>query len=266
MLIKTLIQFILVGYMGLSLFAYLIAPGMIFIPPKPSYERSPSTIMIRTENNILIAANYYPNPKAQYTILYCHGNAADLGLISPLLQYFQANGFSVFSFDYQGYGQSGGRPSESGTYRDAEAAYDYLVKDLHVAPEKIIVSGKSLGAAVALQLALNKKVAGLVMESPFLSAYRVMTQIPLFPFDRYTNLSKIKDLKVPLLVIHGTADNTIPFWQGKKLYDVAKVPKAKLWVEGANHNNVLVVSQNQYWLAMQNLIELIEKNNIQRRF
>jgi len=258
--VKYLLESLLITYMVMTFVIYLIAPTMIFIPPRASYQRSPNTLLIHTADNRNIAANYYPNKNAQYTILYCHGNGTDLGLIKPLMEYFQENGFSVFAFDYHGYGQSEGKPSESATYLDAEAAYDYLVSQLKVSPKQIIVFGKSLGAAVALQLALNRKVAALVMEAPFLSAYRTVTQIPLFPFDRYNNYAKIVDLRVPLLLIHGTADKTIPFWQGKKLYEAATAPKIKLWVENADHNNVMAVSQSQYWQAIQSLIKLIEEN------
>jgi hypothetical protein len=256
---KILLGFALLAYLGLTLMAYLIAPSMTFLPPRGSKYRSANTIMIPTADNTKIAAQYYPNKNARYTLLYCHGNGTDLGFIQPLMQYYQQNAYAVFAFDYHGYGQSEGKPSESATYLDAEAAYDYLVTQLKISPDRIIVVGKSLGAAVALQLALNRKVAGLVLEAPFLSSYRTITQIPLFPFDRYNNLSKIEKLKTPLLIVHGTADKTIPFWQGKKLYEIATAPKLKLWVDTADHNNLIALSQKQYWQALQQLINLIEK-------
>ena len=256
---KQMILFILVGYGALTILAYLIAPSMTYATPRPSYQRNHDTIFLTTADGVKIAANYYPNPAARYTILYCHGNATDIGLIKPIMRYFNAHGFAIFNFDYHGYGLSGGTPSEAATYLDAEAAYDYLVNHLKVAPERIIVYGKSLGAGVALQLSLNRKVAAVVMESPFLSAYRTYTQIPVIPFDKYRNLEKIKKLSSPLLLIHGTRDYILPFWQGKKLYETATVPKVSLWVENAGHNDVMVISQAEYWNAWERLIKIIDR-------
>lgn len=256
---KQMILFILVGYGVLTILVYVIAPSMMFATPRPSYQRDHDTILLTTADGVKIAANYYPNPAARYTILYCHGNATDIGLIKPIMKYFNANGFALFNFDYHGYGLSGGTPSEAATYLDAEAAYDYLVYILKVSPEGIIVYGKSLGAGVALQLALNRKVAAVVMESPFLSAYRTYTQIPVIPFDKYRNLEKIKKLSSPLLLIHGTRDYILPFWQGKKLYETATVPKVSLWVENAGHNDVMVISQSEYWNAWKRLIKIIDR-------
>lgn len=116
-----------------------------------------------------------------------------------------------------------------------------------------------MGAGVALQLAINRKSAGVVLDSPFLSAYRTYTQYPLLLFDKYRNLAKINQLKCPLLVVHGRRDNIIAFWQGKKLYEAATVPKVGLWVAGADHNNLIVIAKDKYWHAWQNLIKLIEK-------
>jgi len=252
---------LLVGYAVLTLFTAFIAPSIMFAPPTASYLQNNDTIFLKTSDGVKIAANYYPNPQARFTILYCNGNMSDLGLIKQLMKRFNAEGYAIFAFDYHGYGISDGTPSESTTYLDANAAYDYLINNLHISPDRIIVYGKSLGAGVALQLAINRKVAGLVMESPFVSAYRVYTQYPLIPFDKYRNLAKINQLSSPLLVIHGEQDSVIPFWQGKKLYEKASVPKVKFWVANADHNNVIGVARNGYWDAWQRLIKLIEQNS-----
>jgi abhydrolase domain-containing protein 17 len=256
---KQLIFTIFIGYAALTILVSLIAPNMMYAPPKSTYKPTQNTLVLSTADGVKIAANHYPNPSAHYTILYCNGNAADLGVIKPLMAYFNTKGFAVFAYDYHGYGLSGGVPSESATYLDAEAAYDYLHNTLKIPADRIIVYGKSLGAGVALQLALSRNVAGLVMESPFLSAYRTYTQFPLIFFDKYRNAKKITKLSCPLLVIHGKKDRVIPFWQGKKLYQMATVPKTKLWVETAGHNNVMSVAQNEYWHAWKQLITLIEQ-------
>lgn len=257
---KLMLVYFFIGYAALTVLIDLVAPSIMYRPPRPSYEANQGTIVLITADSVKIAANYYPNDAAQYTILYCNGNMADLGLVKPLMEYFRDQGFSIFVFDYHGYGLSGGIPSEKTTYLDAQAAYDYLVNTLKVPPKRIIVYGKSLGAGVALQLSITHPVAGLVIESPFVSAYRTYTQVRLFLNDKYRNLAKIKQLTSPLLVIHGRSDAVIPFWQGKKLYEQASVPKVNLWVLDAGHNNVMNVAQNAYWQAWKRLITLIEAN------
>lgn len=256
---KYKIAFVFIGYLALTALINLNAASFMYIPPPSSYHSSENVIHLRAADGAKIAANYYPNDKAEYTILYCHGNATDIGLIKRMMEYFQQHGFAVFALDYHGYGLSDGRPSEYATYLDVEAAYDYLVNNLHKKPTQIIVYGKSLGAAVAMHLAIHRHVAGLVMESPFLSAYRTYTQIPIFLLDKYRNDSKIDQLSVPLFVIHGVKDRVIPFWQGKKLYEHARVPKQKLWVSGAGHNNVIILANQKYWDAWQDFLSLISK-------
>jgi abhydrolase domain-containing protein 17 len=116
-----------------------------------------------------------------------------------------------------------------------------------------------LGAALAIDLALHKPVAGLIIENPFMTAFRTVTQIPLLVFDKFDNLSKIKKVKCPLLVIHAKKDHVIPFWHGRRLYHEANAPKDFFWVEGAGHNDVVSTAGDAYWHVIDTFVARIHR-------
>lgn len=256
-MIKNLFLLILIAYLGLAVYAKIFDYNMIFPIFSIGYKDVQNIIKLNTIDNKSIGAKYLPNINAKYTILYSHGNAEDLGAIEPFLENLQRQGFAVFAYDYHGYGISEGKPSEQNTYNDIDAAYDYLVNNLDIKPERIIVFGFSIGAAPSIDLAIRKKVAALILQGPFLSAYRVVTQIPLLPFDRFNNLAKIDKVHVPVLFIHGTKDHTVPFWHGRKLYDTANSPKYFYWVEGAGHNNLYNIAGQKYWNIIEDFVAKI---------
>lgn len=236
--------------------AYFFSDYVTFFPPRPHYQATAEFLKLTPADGTTIFAVYLPNKKAKYTILVSHGNAEDLGTVMPFLRAMHANGFSVFAYDYHGYGLSSGKPSEHNAYLDVNAAYDYLTKNLKIAPETIIAYGHSLGAAVALDLAVREPVAVVILQGAFTTAFRVVTRIPIIPFEKYDNLKKITQLKCPLLVIHGTADSIIAFWHGQKLYAVASVPKQFYRVENAGHNDVLIVTGDEYWQAIKSFLKI----------
>lgn len=244
-------------YSGLILFALLFADSMIFQPPPPSYPDSDRVIKLETDDET-IAATYLPNNKARYTILYSHGNAIDLGQLYPILEEIRSMGFSVFAYDYHGYGLSSGSPSEEKTYSDMDTAYRYLTTQLKTKPENIIALGQSLGGAVSADLASREPLGGLIIESSFVTAYRVLTRVPLLPFDQYKTIKKIKQVQCPVLIIHGKNDQVIPFWHGERLFAQANKPKQKFWVDNAGHNNLLQLADRSYEKALQKFISLIE--------
>jgi len=253
---------------GIAIFVVLIVPAyllinhMIFYPPSPAgYQKGPNVIFLTTADNKKIAAVYLPNPTAKYTLLISHGNAEDIGYMMPYLLDVQAHGFAVFAYDYHGYGLSGGKPSEKNTYLDIQAAYDYLTAQLKIQPKRIILLGRSLGSAAAIHLAQHETVAGLILESPFVSVYRVATRIKLLPFDKFKNLDKIKNIRYPVLVIHGLSDRTVAPWHGQRIFRAANHPKQAYWVEGAGHNNIMLYAGNTYWAQ----IELFIKRYVDKR-
>jgi abhydrolase domain-containing protein 17 len=245
-------------YLFLVIYGYFFADGMIFLPRPPSYRDEASLSKIPTAGNSTITARHLPCAGADYTILYSHGNAEDLGDIREELDDYCRKGFSVIAYDYRGYGTSPGRPSEAASYADIDAVYDYLVGQARIRPEKIIVQGRSVGAGPSVDLAARRPVAGLILESGFVSAYRVLTEIPLFPFDKFDNIRKLEKVTCPVLVIHGKGDTIIPLWHGEELYRQAREPKMKLWVEGADHNDFRLVAGDEYWRILDRFRRMVQ--------
>ena len=230
---------------------------MIFLPPTPTYQDSANIIKLETRDGERISATYFPNFSATYTILYAHGNNEDLGQILPVLLNLNELGFGVFAYDYRGYGTSEGKPSERNAYEDIDAAYVYLTQTLEIPPDRIIVYGRSVGGGSAIDLASRQPVAGLVVESSFVTAFRVVTRIPIFPFDKFSNLEKIKRVDCPVLVMHGTADEVIPFWHGQQLFEAVQTPKKSLWIADAGHQNLKDIAGDRYEKALENFIQNI---------
>ena len=259
-IIINFLLYCLILYAGLLGYAYFFADQHIFFPPTPSYRDDSSIIKIPSRQGALISAIYLPNAAAKYTVLVSHGNAEDLGRILPFLRKFHDQGYAVFAYDYQGYGTSQGRASEANSYADELAAYTYLIQKLKIPPQQIIAYGRSLGAALAIDLAARKPLAGLIVESGFASAFRLSFLFPLLPFDKYNNLEKIKKITCPLLLIHGTSDEVIPFSQGIQLYQSTLVPKLFFPIPGGRHNNLLLTAGAQYWQVIRKFTELLERN------
>jgi fermentation-respiration switch protein FrsA (DUF1100 family) len=244
-------------YAGVAAWAWFYSDRMIFLPPAPSYRERPEILKVATQGGERIAAIHLANPAATYTLLFSHGNGEDLGSVIPLLPGLAHLGFSVFAYDYRGYGLSDGTPSERRVYADIDGAYDYLTGQLHVPPQRIIAYGRSLGAGAAVDLAARRPVGGLILESPFLSAFRVMTRVPLFPFDKFRNADKIGRVRCPLLVMHGEADEIVPFWHGRQLFDKAPGPNIFVAIPGAHHNDFMWVAGDRYGRALRDFEALL---------
>ena len=118
-----------------------------------------------------------------------------------------------------------------------------------------------MGGGPSIDLASRQPVAGLVIESSFTTAFRVVTRIPIYPFDRFPNIDKIKSINCPVLVMHGNADQVIPFSHGQQLFAIANQPKLSLWVDGAGHLNLLEIAGQKYVKVMGEFIRLVQNNN-----
>ncbi len=246
-------------YIGLGIFAYFFADKLIFQPQTNFNRDNDSLIKLETPNDEKISAKFFKNPNAEYTILFSHGNAEDIFTSEHFSQKLSEAGFNVLAYDYRGYGTSEGKPSEQNSYEDAETAYNYLIGELKIAPEKIIIFGRSLGGGVSIDLASRKKCGGLIAESTFVSAFRVMTTYKIYPFDEFENLKKIPNVKCPLLLIHGKKDELIPIWQGEKLFSAANEPKYFFQVEEGGHGTVAAVAGNVYFQTIVNFANGLPK-------
>ncbi len=176
-------------------------------------------------------------------ILFLHGNAGNIGHRWEKIRILHDLGVSVFIFDYRGYGQSNGTPSETGIYKDTDAAYAYL-SGRGITPEKIIVYGESIGGAFAIDLAARKSVKALIVEDTFTSVpamvHRTMPFIPAFVLAlRLDSLSKITKAPVPKLIFHSVDDEIVPFEMGKALYDAAAEPKRFVQLRGGHNTTFL---------------------------
>jgi fermentation-respiration switch protein FrsA (DUF1100 family) len=257
MTVMTVIKTLLFGggiYLLINLYALLVSDRLIFAPQAPSYTHLPGEVQIVSRHGERINAVYLEHPAAKKTILFSHGNAEDLGNVVPFMQQFYDLGYSVLMYDYRGYGTSEGRPSTRNAKQDVTTVYDWLVQTKGIAPQSIISQGRSLGGALAIWLAERREVGGLIIEISFASAFRVKTHWPLLPWDRFNSLKSIRRAHCPVLVIHGTDDEIIPFWHGQKLYDAAPESKQHLWIEGGTHYDYVYVAGHEYIDAVQRFI------------
>lgn len=194
--------------------------------------------------------------------LWFHGNAGNIShRLENLRLLHDELGVAVFLFDYRGYGRSQGTPSEEGTYRDAEAALAYVVSRSDVDAKRIVYFGRSLGAGVAVELATRRPPFALILESPVPSiADLVKRHYPFLPVSgllrtKYDSLSKIGNVRAPLLVLHGDRDEIVPFEGGRKLFEAAGEPKKFYTIRGAGHNDTYVVGGREYFSVLREFVE-----------
>lgn len=264
------------GQRLLLLFAFIISllvgcgmeRSFIFFPEK-SIVVTPTNVglpfedlYIFTPDGTRINGWYVPSSGAKVTFLWLHGNAGNLGgRVDSLRDFHRELGVNVLMIDYRQYGRSEGRVTEEGTYQDALAAYDYLAKRPDLDPFRIVVYGQSLGSAVAVDLAVKRRLYGLILEAPFTSI-RAMAAFhyPWLPFagllsTRYDSLDKIGKVDAPLLILHGDRDEIVPYGQGKTLYEAARSPKQFYTIRGAGHNDVYIVGGVEYFRAIRDFIQ-----------
>lgn len=234
------------GYLALNLYALFFSERLIFVPQPRGYDRLPDEVRIPTPDGANLAAVFMEAPAADYVILFSHGNAEDLGAVQPFVRQYLDLGVSVLAYDYRGYGASEGRPSVRNAKRDVEAAYRWLTQTKGFAPERIVLAGRSLGGGPSTWLAARRPVGGLILESTFVSAFRVKTVLPLLPWDYFNNLRAMRRVRCPVLVLHGTRDEIIPFWHGRKLYAAAPEPKTLFPIESGTHFDYAYVAGENY--------------------
>ena len=199
---------------------------------------------------------------ARDTVLFCHGNAGNISHRLEKIAIFHNMGRNVFIFDYRGYGKSEGSPSEKGLYKDVEAAYRYLIDQRSISTDNIIAYGESLGGAIVIDLASKQKVKALIIEDTF-SSVKDMVKI-IYPFlphfilqSKLDSVSKIRNIKVPKLIIHSVDDEIVPFNLGEKLFQAACPPKEFLKLRGG-HNSAFWDSRETFLSGISSFLKSLK--------
>ncbi|KAF0133289.1 MAG: phospholipase/carboxylesterase [Candidatus Saganbacteria bacterium] len=243
---------------GLLAVNLLVVPpveqSILYLPSNDQYQMEGNfnheDVFLKTTDGVAIHGWFVKNETSQKVILYFHGNAGNLTYNVDQIKALSAVPLSVFAIDYHGFGQSGGQPTEKNLYLDAQAAYDYLVKQKKYPPEQIIIMGTSLGGAVATHLAAREKVGGVILESTFTSV-RDMAQRMSGAYRRpivwirsdFNSLDNIALIDAPLLIVHSKEDKSVPCEMAQALYNKAKPPKKLLLLEKGEHSGLLLANQ-----------------------
>jgi len=256
------------GYALFLVFLYFYQGRLLFQPNLPSraVERSPSAlgliyepIELVTSDEIHLDGWFLPALEERGVILFCHGNAGNISHRLDSLFLFHRMGYSTLIFDYRGYGRSQGRPSEAGTYLDVEAAWRYLTRERFIAPSRIILFGRSLGAAVAVHQAVIHSPGALIVESGFTSVPDIGAELyPFLPVRLLSRLDynvqeQLPRVSCPVLVVHSRDDEIIPFRHGRALYAAANEPKQFLELRGG-HNDGFLQAGEAYTQALANFL------------
>ncbi|KAI3853136.1 hypothetical protein MKX03_004381 [Papaver bracteatum] len=236
-----------------------VAAKFAFFPPDPptydvfkdgegkvvfsgvSSDKNMEPHLLDTKGGNKIVATFWKHPFARFTILYSHGNAADLGQMQELFIELRAHlRVNIMSYDYSGYGASSGKPSEFNTYYDIEAVYNCLKRDYAIKQEDIILYGQSVGSGPTLHLASRlSRLRAVILHSAILSGIRVLYPVKVtLWFDIFKNIDKIRHVNCPVLVIHGTSDDIVDWSHGKRLWELSKEKYDPLWIKGGGHCNL----------------------------
>lgn len=264
-LVWSVLRIALIAYGFVIILALLFQSHFIFSPER-RIMATPEQIGLKfedvsflTEDGKILSGWFIPAKEPKGVMLFCHGNAGNISHRLDSIMLFNQLGLSTFIFDYRGYGRSQGKITEIGTYDDAEAAWRYLVKIKEVAPNEIIIFGRSLGGAVASKLARNHKPKGLILESTFTSipdiAADIYSLLPVRLLTRFTypTVENVRDIKCPVLIVHSRDDDIIPFKHGRLIFDAAPEPKEFMEIKGS-HNEGFLITGPRYRAGLESFI------------
>jgi fermentation-respiration switch protein FrsA (DUF1100 family) len=265
----SIILVVFLAYAILALALYFMQTSFLYSPVRP-VPYNPSDINLPFENvrfetkdRLKLSAWYIPAEKADFTVLFCHGNGGNMTHRLDSINILNELGLNCFIFDYRGYGESEGRPSETGTYYDAEAAYKWLTQKKKIPPENIILFGRSLGGSIAAYLAAKVKAKALIIESSFTSYIDIGKKFyPYMPVRlaarfSYPTIDYIRSINLPVMIIHSRNDEVIPFEFGLILYDAANEPKEFIEISGS-HNDGFLFSGEVYRNAWSDWLKFLK--------
>jgi fermentation-respiration switch protein FrsA (DUF1100 family) len=258
---------LLAVYVGLALLLFLFQSRLVFYPQMDrALSATPAQIglpfdelRLKTADGVELHGWYVPVAEPRGTILFTHGNAGNISHRLDYVAMFHRLGYNTLIFDYRGYGNSSGSPSEQGTYLDAEAAWTYVTQTKHEPACRIALLGESLGGAVAAQLATRHRPAALVLASSFTSVPDLGQQLyPWLPVRwlariRYDTRAYLQQAQVPLLVAHSPQDEIIPYAHGQALYAAARAPKTFLELAGG-HNDGFIFMREDWVGALRDFL------------
>ena len=219
---------------------FMYFPDPVRTPPASTGLSHVSEIVIPTPDGEKLIAWYGKARPGQPTLLYLHGNGGSLALRSGTMQTYLEHGRGMLMMAYRGFSGSTGSPSEAANVADAKLAYETLIR-FGIKPSDIILYGESLGTGVAIQVAKEKKVEGLILDAPYTSILELASaQFPWLPVslllkDRYESLAYIRDIHVPIYIMHGDADEIVPVEMGRRLFAAANEPKEMKIIHGGRH-------------------------------
>ncbi len=246
---NNLLQIILVIffiYFLILVFLYFYQRNLLYHPNENNYSEDKisvdiENVRIKTSDNIELLGWYHEkNLKDFKTLIFFHGNAGSLENRIHKLNHFRDMNINFLIIAWRGFSGNNGNPSEQGLYEDGKSAIDWLIKK-GVSEKNLILYGESLGTGVATHLAQNKNFAGVILETPFTSmidaAKKFYPYIPvkLLLKDKFENYKKIKNINLPILIMHGEVDQLVPFSMGKKIYEIANEPKYSYFTKYDNH-------------------------------
>lgn len=260
---------ILAGLVLVGVLARRFENRLIFFPPRyPEGFAAPEAggllpeeVWVRAADGVRLNGYFLAARGSSKALLWFHGNAENIGMGWERLRALERLGVNILAVDYRGYGKSEGSPDEAGVYRDGEAAYRYLAESRGFDPKNIFIYGHSLGGAVAVEIASRHASGGLVVESSFTSLPAMARHIYHFPGagyfarSRFDSLAKIARVRAPVLVIHGTQDDVVPFEMGRKLYEAAREPKTFYPIEGARHDDPYIVGGQAYYTRLREFVQ-----------